>query len=94
MTLLPCSLKPLGRPLYYNDEDRVKFSAVDTLKCFFYFPRKQDLNGDKLHEMLAFFFLGRIKKNTINLSSAELAKRIVKVYAPVICSPCLKGTGE
>ena len=34
---------------------------------------------DNLHEMLKPVFLGKIRKNVINLSSAELTQRMIKV---------------
>ena len=34
--------------------------------------------GDNLHEMSVSVFWGKNKKNVISLSSAELAKRVVK----------------
>ena len=36
-------------------------------------------SGDKLHEMSNFVFWEKIRKYVMNLSSAELAKRVVKV---------------
>ena len=36
-------------------------------------------NGDSLHEMSKPVFLEKIRKNIINLSSAELAHKLVKV---------------
>ena len=36
-------------------------------------------NGDSLHEMSKPIFLEKIRKNIINLSSAELAHKLVKV---------------
>ena len=62
--------------------------ADDILKYLSYFPQKTDFifhanclhwrHGDNLQEMSKPVF-GENKKNVINLSSAELAHRVVKV---------------
>ena len=43
-------------------------------------------NGDNLHEMsnLVFCFLGKIRQNTINYSSAELAQRVETINTCIL----------
>ena len=48
-------------------------------------------NGDNLHEMSIPVFLEKKKKNIINLSSAELAPRVVKVNLHIISNHVLVG---
>ena len=48
----------------------VKFLADNILKCFSYFSQKTRFYRYSLHEM-SICFLGKIKKNITNLSSAE-----------------------
>ena len=58
-----------------------KNSADNPLYFFSYFSRKQALtfHANCLHEMSEPIFCEKIRKNIINLSSAELAQRGVKV---------------
>ena len=62
----------------------------DLLKYFsYFFPRKQDLTFHAMETICMncqILFSRKNKKNTINLSSAELAKRIRKVYKPFLFS--------
>ena len=64
----------------------VKFSADHILKCFYFFQKTGfDISannivshGNNLHE-LSNPVSWKNKKNIVNLSSAELAQRVVKV---------------
>ena len=62
----------------------VKFSADDNVKYFSYFSQKTGFDiSCKLSETICMkyqtLFSGKKKKNITNLSSAELAKRVVKI---------------
>ena len=60
----------------------VNFSSDDSFEYFLIFARKQDLAchaRETICMKCPLLFSGKNKKNLINLSSAELAKRVVKV---------------
>ena len=77
-----------------------KFFSGQHFEFFFFliFPRKKSALifmhivslGDNLHEMSKPFFLKKKKrkKNVINLSSSELAQRVVKVNINISDSGC------
>ena len=73
----------------YSLSDWIKISADDNLKYFSYFSQETGFDiSCKLSLMeticikCQILFSGKNKKNFINLSSAELAQRVVKVKAP------------
>ena len=57
----------------------VKFSVDDILKYFSYFSQKTAFDMETICMKCQMLFSGKNKKNIINLSSAELAQRAVKV---------------
>ena len=54
-----------------------KISADDILKYISYFSIKQDLR--QFARKIKACFLGKTRKNGINVASAELAQRVVEV---------------